>query len=198
MGVKGRSFSRQFGCVVALLLTTACGSSATRQQPRAEYDAASGHLRRLTFDLRGNGHYDAVSIMDGTRIDRIELDLDQNGKTDRWDFYDGGSSLRKVGLSRRNDGVMDAQAFFDGSGGLARIEISTRRDGAFNRTEYYDRGVLVRSIEHHAADGHPDTWATYRPNPGARNGEPPYAIESFGVVGSGAATASSGSSGPTR
>ena len=51
--------------------------------------------------------------MDGTRIIRIELDLDENGKVERWDFYKAGGELEKVGLSRLNDGVMDAQAFYE-------------------------------------------------------------------------------------
>jgi len=47
--------------------------------------------------------------------------------------------------------------------------------------------VLVRSEEDTNGDGRPDKWETYRPNPAAAPGEPPYAITSvaFDDTGSG-------------
>jgi len=148
------------------------------EKARADYDPKTGRLQRLTYDANHNGRNDAVSIMDGTRILRIELDLDENGKVDRWDFYREDRTLEKVGLSRLNDGVMDAQAFYTADGQLQRIDVSTKRDGRFNRIEFYEAGALVRSEEDSDGDGRPDKWDTYRPNPSHAAGEPAYAIES--------------------
>ena len=61
---------------------SAC-SRAVVEQPRAEYDRETGRVRRLTFDFNRNGRNDAVSIMDGTHIDHIELDFDEDGKVVR-------------------------------------------------------------------------------------------------------------------
>lgn len=174
--------------VVAVLAVAAgCSRQPSGERPRAEYDPVSGRLRRLAYDANRNGRNDAVSIMDGTRILRIELDLDENGKVDRWDFYREDRTLDKVGLSRLNDGVMDSQAFYGADGALRRIEVSTGRDGRFNRVEFYEAGVLVRSEEDATGDGRPDKWETYRPNPGAPAGEPAYAIASaaFDDIGRG-------------
>jgi hypothetical protein len=118
----------------------------------------------------------AVAVMDGARVVRVELDLDRNGKTDRWDFYKPDGTLEKVGLSRLNDGVMDAVAFYDGDRALVRMEISTARDGRFNRVEYYERGVLTRAEEDTNGDGRADKWETYRPQATAGLGEPAFAI----------------------
>jgi hypothetical protein len=174
--------------IVAVLLAVGCSRQPSGEKPRADYDPKTGRLQRLSYDASHNGRNDAVSIMDGTRILRIELDLDENGKVDRWDFYRADRSLEKVGLSRANDGVMDAQAFYTPDGTLARIEVSTGRDGRFNRVEFYEGGVLVRSEEDANADGRPDKWETYRPNPNPGPGEPAYAITSAAFDDSGRGT----------
>ena len=180
---------RSFGLLCGLLLSTtgaACSRPAV-EQPRAEYDHETGRVRRIYFDFNRNGRNDAVSIMDGTHIDHIELDFDEDGKVDRWDFYKGGPSLLYVGLSRLKDGVMDSRAFYGPAGELIRIEVSTRRDGRFNRVEFYDAGTLVRSEEDTNGDGRPDKWETFRPNTDIRPNEPPYVIASvaFDDLGSG-------------
>jgi hypothetical protein len=164
--------------VAASLGPQACSPKPAGDKPAAEYDKVTGRLKRLAYDANRNGRNDAVSIMDGTRIDRIELDLDENGKVDRWDFYRPDRTLDRVGLSRLNDGVMDAQAYYSGDGTLLRIAVSTRRDGRYDRLEFYEAGALVRSEEDANGDGRPEKWDTYGPNPGAAAGEPTYAITS--------------------
>ena len=181
---------RSFGLISSLLLATfgaACSRTAV-EQPRAEYDHDTGRVRRIAFDFNRNGRTDAVSIMDGTHIDHIELDFDEDGKVDRWDFYNGGPSLEYVGLSRLKDGVMDSRAFYGPAGELVRIEASTRRDGRYNRVEFYEAGALVRSEEDTNGDGHPDKWETFRPNTATAPNEPPYVIASVAFDDSGTGT----------
>src|SRR5262245_13320232 len=93
--------------------------------------------------------------MDGTRIDHIELDTDENGVVDRWEYYDADKHLVKVGISRQNDGIIDAFEFYGRGNGnddvITRIEVSTRRDNRFNRVEFYADGILARVEED--ADG---------------------------------------------
>ena len=174
--MTGRSFGLMCGFLLATL-GAACSRAAV-EQPRAEYDRETGRIRRLTFDFDRNGHNDAVSIMDGTHIDHIELDFDEDGKVDRWDFYKGGPSLIYVGLSRLRDGVMDSRAFYGPAGDLLRIEVSTGRDDRFNRVEFYENEALVRSEEDTNGDGRPDKWETYRPNTHTLRNQPPYVVAS--------------------
>ena len=170
--------ARRLAVAAALLFAAGCSGVSTTERPRAEYDPTSGRLRRLEYDANKNGRNDAASVMDGTRIRWIELDLDENGKVDRWDFYTAENTLEKVGFSRLNDGLMDAQAFYAVDGTLLRIEVSTKRDRRFDRVEFYEGGALVRGEEDADGDGKTDKWETYRPNPAASVGEPPYAITS--------------------
>jgi len=173
--------------LVSAALTSVCARQPAGEQPAATYDQKTGRLRALTFDANKNGTVESTSHMDGTRIIRIDLDLDENGKIDRWDFYRPDRQLEKVGFSRLNDGVMDAQAFYEPSGVLARMEISTRRDGRFDRTEFYRIGVLDRTEDDTNGDGRPDKWETYRTLPNAGTNEPAYAIttSAFDDTGSG-------------
>jgi hypothetical protein len=184
--VTGRSFVFMKGLVLAatLVATAACSPAAVAEGPQADYDPETGRLRRLTLDLDQDGRHDAVSIMDGARIDHVEIDADENGKADRWDFY-RDHTLDRVGFSRLNDGVMDSQVVYGTDDKVTRIDISTGRDGRFNRVEWYEAGVLTRSEEDTDGDGHPDKWETYRPNVGAGPNEPPYTIASVAFDDSG-------------
>ena len=158
--------------VLVAIVTTACSRPATE----AEYDPKTGRLQKLVFDSSKNGRNDTTSYMDGTRIVRVELDLDENGQVERWDFYGSDRRLENVGLASRNDGVMDSLAYYTADGALARIEISSRRDGFFDRTEFYEHGTLVRSQDDANRDGRPDKWDTYQARQDAPRGEPAFAI----------------------
>jgi len=166
-------------------MATSCGRKDTGEKPRAEYDKSTGRLSQIVFDANKNGKNDTVSYMDGTRIIRIELDLDENGKVERWDLYRPDGKLEKVGLASRNDGVMDSQAFYEPAGVLQRIEISTKRDGKFDRTEFYEQQVLVRSQDDTNGDGRSDKWDYYTPRPDHGAGEPAYAISATAFDDSG-------------
>lgn len=166
---------------VVLLCAAAWSCSAqSDDRPAAAYDPETGRLHALAFDVNKNGKNDTVLYTDGARR-RIELDLNENGKVERWDFYDEHGKLEKVGLSRRDDGIMDAEAFYTDANALTEIRISTKRDGRYNRTEFYEHDVLVRSADDTNGDGTPDKWDTYRPDPHAAPGSPPYAITSTAI-----------------
>ena len=150
-----------FLLVLAVVASMTACSRSSAPAPAATYDPETGRLTTLSTDTNKNGTFDTVSIMDGARIVRIELDLDENGRTERWDFYTPDGRLEKVGLSRENDGVMDAQAFYGPSGELVRMEISTSRDGTFDRVEFYEQDELVSSTDDTNGDGRPDKWDVY-------------------------------------
>jgi hypothetical protein len=147
-----------------------------RQQPAAEYDQQTGKLQRLAFDSDDDGRNDAAGILDGTRVRHIEIDTTGNGAIDRWDFYDAGGRVVRVGMARRDDGVMDAVAVMGPDQQPVRVEVSTRRDGTFDRFEFYQAGRLARAEEDTDGDGRVDKWESYRGNPRSGPGEPPVII----------------------
>jgi hypothetical protein len=178
--------------VAAAALVAACSASSEKGAAllNAEYDKTTGRLQKLVVDSNKNGKPDSISYMDGTRIVRVEVDIDENGGVERWDIYNEDRTLQKVGLASRNDGVMDNQAFYSAAGVLQRIEVSTNRDARFNRTEFYESDVLIRSEEDTNGDGRPDKWETYAPVKVVTPGTPPYTITSsaFDETGGGKPT----------
>lgn len=180
MHAPGIPWSRTAQRHVATIVVLACpfigcsspGSSAN-DTAVARYDPASGRLQRLEFDSTRNGRNDAVGIMDGARVERIEVDEDEDGKIDRWEFYDAQRRLERVGFSRDRSGVMDAVAILDAGGEVERVEMSTGGEGRFNRVEYYQAGSLARVEEDTNDDGRIDKWETYGLDPHAGPGQSP-------------------------
>jgi hypothetical protein len=139
-----------------------CSSPSEAQTDvKAVYDQQTGRLRQLTYDADKNGKADGVSFMDGTRVLRVEIDKDEDGKVERWEYYGADQKLEKVGLSRANDGKVDHWAYRAGDGTLLKMEISTKRDGKVQRTEIYERDVLVAVQEDTDGNDAVDKWETY-------------------------------------
>lgn len=175
---------------MSIALAMAFSACSKTEPPRAEYDAETGRLRKLAFDATGGGKNNAVGYLEGSRMRRIELDLDANGAIDRWDFYGADGKLEKVGLSQRNDGRMDAEAFYTPEGALRLMRVSTRRDGTFDRTEHYENNVLIRSEDDTNGDGKPDKWDTYRPDADLPPSVRPYVVTSTALDETGRGTPS--------
>jgi hypothetical protein len=147
--------------VIALITAACSGPSTPANNLEPVYNKKTGRLEVLKYDADGDGKFDTVSYMDGARIVRIEIDRDEDGKIDRWEYYGADQKLEKVGFSRANDGIEDAWSFSDASGAVVRIEVATKRDGKPSRFEYYEKNVLARVEEDTDGDGRIDKWETY-------------------------------------
>lgn len=137
---------------------------------RPTYDPATGRLVEITYDANRNGQVDTWTDMDGPQPLRSRIDRNEDGRIDRWEYYDDEGTLAKVGFSRRDDGKPDAWAFARADGKVHRIEISSTGDeNGIDRWEYYDPthtettdlGALVRAEEDTNDDARPDKWETY-------------------------------------
>jgi hypothetical protein len=155
------------GRLVGFVIFCAIGCCACGQTPqtdadvKAQYDQNTGKLSQLTVNAAKDGKPNITSHMDGSKFVRIEIDTDENGTIDRWEYYGPDQKLEKVGISRSNDGVVDSW-LYEGPDGLpSKVEVSTRRDGRANRTEFYAKGELTRAEEDTDADGRVDKWETY-------------------------------------
>ena len=148
---------------VTVPFAAACGSvdnAAANGAIQAKYDD-NGRLTQLFYDRNKNGRVDTVAFMDGARFIRIEIDSDEDGLVDRWEYYGADQKLEKVGFSKANDGQPDTWVYRDVKDDVRKIEMSTRRDGKVSRTEYYDNGSLVRVEEDSDGDGKVDHWESY-------------------------------------
>jgi hypothetical protein len=146
------------GCALAL---QSCGGRSAGKNIEPVYDADTGRLRQLRYDSDGNGKVDTVSHMDGTRVLWIEIDKDEDGKIERWEYYDAAGQLEKVGWSRANDGVADAWSYGGPDGKTSRVAISTRRDGRISRTEWYLADLPTSAEEDTDGDDVIDKWEIY-------------------------------------
>src|SRR5262245_19583424 len=100
--------------------------------------------------------------MHGSRPVRSRIDSDEDGKIDRWEYYDENGQLTKVGFSSRKDGHVDSWAFSGADGSIERIEISSTGDEQkIDRWEYYQAGVLTAVAMDENGDGKPDRKLTY-------------------------------------
>ncbi len=146
--------------LLAPLAAAGCGKAEpNRIEP--VYDENTGRLQLLRYDSDKDGRVDMTSEMDGSRIVRIAIDKDGDGRPERWEYYDKAQKVERVGLSRQNDGVEDAWSFPGPDGEVARIDIATRRDGKVTRTEHYQNNVLVGADEDSDGDGRRDKWERY-------------------------------------
>jgi len=147
--------------IAAATASAACGGPPRDERVQATYDKTTGKLSQLAVDVAKDGKPNITSYMDGTKFLRIEIDANEDGKIDRWEYYGADQKLERVGFSRSNDGKVDAWAFQAPDGSVARVEVSTRRDGKVNRTEFYEKGALARAEEDTDADGRVDKWEQY-------------------------------------
>jgi len=149
---------------IALVLgasLTGCRRAPREERVQATYDKGTGKLSQLTVDGESDGKPNIFSYMDGTKFIRIEIDQDEDGRVDRWEYYGANQKLEKVGFSRSNDGKQDSWAFQGPDGAVARVEVSTKRDGKVDRTEFYSAGELRRAEEDTDGDGRIDKWEAY-------------------------------------
>jgi hypothetical protein len=163
--------TRAVACVVALCCAASCSDAEQRrlkQTTQATYDTKTGRLAELTYDANKNGRIDTWTDMDGSRPIRSRIDRDEDGKIDRWEYYDREGKLIKVGTSRSDNGKPDAWAFSGPDGRIERVEISSTGDESrIDRRERYERsgadgaGTLASVEEDTNGDGKPDKWETY-------------------------------------
>jgi hypothetical protein len=146
------------------LIYVSCGRyeiTETKKRITPEYNKTTGKLQLLNYDSNGNGKVDTFSYMDGARVLRIEIDTDEDGKIDRWEYYGPDQKIEKVGFSRLRDGKEDAWSYTGPDGSVVRIDVSTKRDGKVTRTEHYDHEKLLAAEEDSDEDGRIDKWETY-------------------------------------
>ncbi len=142
-----------------LLINGACSNERKEIEP--VYDKQTGRLRILKYDGDHDGKAETISYMDGARILRIEIDKDEDGKIDRWEYYDAGQKLEKVGFSRTGDGKEDAWLYAAPDGSVTRVDISLNGDGKVTRSEHYENDLIVSAEEDSDADGAIDKWESY-------------------------------------
>src|SRR5260221_11378179 len=147
--------------VLAAGLICCAKPSSRPDSVEAIYDHTNGKLVQLTVNAVKDGKPNVYSYMNGAMFLRIEIDKDEDGKIDRWEYYGPDQKIEKVGMSRSNDGKPDSWAYKGPDVTVSKMEISTHHDGKVDRIERYEKGALVRVEEDRDGDSRPDKWETY-------------------------------------
>lgn len=163
MAFRPKQTPRKVSLAVALSIAAfaSCRDVPSAKRVEATYDQTTGKLSRLTMDATKDGKPNITSYMKGSKFERIEIDTNEDGKIDRWEYYGPDQKLQRVGYSRSNDGIVDAWTVQGIDGATERVEVSTKRNGKANRTEFYEKGALTRAEEDTDGDGGVDKWERY-------------------------------------
>jgi hypothetical protein len=140
-----------------LLLQGGCDDAAA---PRPIYDASTRELVRLDVDTKGDGWIDIRTYARGSRVMRTEIDADQDGRIDRWEYLAEGNQLAMLGTSSVAAGPEDTWTFRE-TGGEVRVDRLQSGEHSPTRHEFYRAGVLMRAEEDTNGDGLMDKWEAY-------------------------------------
>ena len=99
--------------------------------------------------------------MDGSMFVRIEVDKNDDGSVDRWEYFSADGTLEKVGISRADDGIADRTEFYN-RGELTRVEHDTDGDGLVDKWETYAGGSLAKVSFDVTKSGKPTVTIDYR------------------------------------
>jgi hypothetical protein len=126
---------------------------------KAYYDTA-GRIARLEYDSNGDGKPDQIALHDGQKAPHeLDIDLDFDGKIDRWEEYDPAGHLVRLGQSRRNNGRPDVWTTVNAQGQAVRKDYDEDGDGTPERWEYFSASGLLERVEIDTnRNGHPDRW----------------------------------------
>ncbi len=153
---------------IVCALVALCAGCSRPANPRETsgivptYDTKTGRLTQLAYDSNHNGTFDTWTDMNGSRAVQTRIDRNEDGKIDRWEYYDDHGKLVKIGMSTGDTGKPDEWAFAGADGKSRRIEISSSADEKkIDRWEHYDGDTITAAEEDTNHDGVVDKWESY-------------------------------------
>lgn len=168
--VSGASFS----VLAAAFLVLASGCSGSRSfgggSKSADKDArpviiehepcddkSSGAQK---VDSNNDGKPDIVSVMKGGKEVCRVLDLNFDGKVDRFIYFDDAGQARRMESDYDRDGRVDEVAYLVG-GQFVRKDREMNLDGKLDTWDIYENGKLAKRERDADGDGRVDQWWTF-------------------------------------
>jgi hypothetical protein len=151
--------------------------SATSEPPRSvevvheACDVNSSSAQRT--DANGDGKPELTTVMSGGRQACRAMDLNHDGRIDRYAYYDRDGLLRRVESDYDRDGRIDEIALYR-AGVLAEKHREMNLDGRLDAWVYYENGAPVKQERDTDGDGYVDEWWQY--SPGKEPGDPPCVV----------------------
>jgi hypothetical protein len=118
-----------------------------------------GRLQRIEYDGNGDGRADHVARHDGRRhAYQMDVDVDFDGRPDRWERYDAAGKLEKVGAASGPERAPDVWVVPGADGETARREHDADGDGVPERIEILSGGLVTEVQIDADRDGRIDRW----------------------------------------
>lgn len=114
-------------------------------------------------DSNGDGKPDIVSVMKGGREVCRVLDLNFDGVTDRYVYFDDAGQPRRMESDYDRDGRIDEIAYLSG-GQFVRKDREMNLDGKLDTWDSYEGGKLAKRERDADGDGRVDQWWTFPPD----------------------------------
>jgi hypothetical protein len=167
----------QYVVPIALLIATgACSGPPVDPRTRGlapVYDGATGRLVELAHDRDGDGRYETTAFTRGARVLRVEVDVNGDGRPDRWEYYEyageqtaptpaAGPPVAETITEPAVEPAAQSPASARGDAPHAvRLAYAPAFDGRITRWERYEHGALVAVADDRDRNGRPDRWETY-------------------------------------
>ncbi len=155
--------------IVAYRLGGPYGERFDTARVRRVFNQQTGELETLIYDVDGDLRLDNWTYWENGHRVRHEIDDDEDGRIDRWHFFDVNDAEDAVpereGFSSVDDGVMDAWRYFEKDGELERIEFLNGSSDRVVKTEFYSRGALMRTEADTDGDGEVDDRVVFFEDP---------------------------------
>ena len=114
-------------------------------------------------DANGDKKPDITTVMSGGKKVCRAVDLNFDGKIDRYTYFDDEGKLRRTESDYDRDGLIDEIALYK-SGVLVARNRETNLDGKLDTWDTYENGKLVKRMRDGNADGRVEQWWTF-PDP---------------------------------
>lgn len=133
-------------------------------------------------DANQDGKPELITVMSGGRQVCRAMDLNFDGRMDRYTYYDKDGQLRRIESDYDRDGRTDEIALYQG-GVLVEKHREMNLDGKLDAWVYYENGTPTKQERDTDGDGRVDEWWQYGPS--QEPGGPPCVVVSKDIDGDG-------------
>jgi hypothetical protein len=114
----------------------------------------------ITTDTNSDGVPDAWTYMNGTFMEKQEIDMNYDGKVDSVYLYETTGNVKEEILDTDFDGKMDNWRFYE-SGKLRVDQMDSNADGKIDIWVHVLKGKIILIEKDTTGDGRPDTSIEY-------------------------------------
>jgi hypothetical protein len=114
----------------------------------------------ITTDTNSDGTPDAWTYMNGTFVEKQEIDMNYDGKVDSVFLYETTGNVKEEILDTDFDGKMDNWRYYD-NGQLRIDQMDSNADGKIDVWVHVLKGKIILIEKDTTGDGKPDTSIEY-------------------------------------